>query len=87
MAKLSFDDKRRVNNRIVDLTGVLYEAVTPFTKFDDDLGLDSLDILEITMEVEQEFGIRISEEEVEKIETVDDLYTAVENNRSDSDER
>lgn len=46
----------------------------------EDLGADSLDAIDIIMSVEDEFGIEVPDEIIEKIETVNDIVTFVENN-------
>ncbi|HXD79644.1 MAG TPA: acyl carrier protein [Puia sp.] len=50
--------------------GVEESALTPNASFSNDLGLDSLDVLETFMALEKEFGIRISDEELEKLTSV-----------------
>ncbi|MDK2925579.1 MAG: acyl carrier protein, partial [Bacillota bacterium] len=57
----------RVKEIIVDQLGVDEEAVTPEASFVDDLGADSLDIVELVMALEEEFGIEIPDEDAEKI--------------------
>lgn len=52
--------------------------VTPETEFQDDLGADSLDMVELVMHVEEEFDISIPDDEIEKIQTVKDAYEYVE---------
>jgi acyl carrier protein len=47
--------------------------VTNMASFIDDLGADSLDIVELVMKMEEEFGIEIPDEEAEKIKTVNDV--------------
>ncbi|MDI3538487.1 MAG: acyl carrier protein, partial [Bacillota bacterium] len=56
----------RVKEIIVDQLGVDEEAVTPEASFVDDLGADSLDIVELVMALEEEFGIEIPDEDAEK---------------------
>lgn len=51
--------------------------VTPDKAFIDDLGADSLDIVEMVMEMEEEFGIEIPDEDAEKIRTVQDAITYI----------
>jgi len=64
--------EERVKEIIVDQLGVDENEVTPEAKFIDDLGADSLDIVELVMALEEEYDIEISDEEAEKIQTVGD---------------
>lgn len=70
----------RVRGIIVDLLGVEPEKVTLDARFREDLEADSLDLVELIMEFEQEFGGEISDEEAQKIETVGQVVTYVEEN-------
>ncbi len=63
----------RVVEIIADQLGVEKEKVTPEAKFVDDLGADSLDVVELIMAFEEEFGIEIPDEDAEKIQTVGDV--------------
>lgn len=49
------------------------ESMTPDTKIADDLGADSLDLVDLLMSVEDEFGIEIPDEDVENIQTIGDI--------------
>nr|WP_322853266.1 acyl carrier protein [Acinetobacter haemolyticus] len=60
----------RVKQIIVDQLGVDEEEVVPSAIFVDDLGADSLDIVELVMAFEEEFGFEIPDEDAEKITTV-----------------
>ena len=60
----------KVTSIIAEQLGVDTEEVTPQSSFTDDLGADSLDIVELVMAFEEEFGIEIPDEEAEKISTV-----------------
>jgi len=62
----------RVKQIIVEQLGVDEGEVTPTASFVDDLGADSLDIVELVMAFEEGFGIEIPDEEAEKIRTVKD---------------
>jgi len=62
----------RVKKIIVDRLDVDEEKVTLESSFKDDLGADSLDIVELVMELEDEFEMEISDEDAEKIATVGD---------------
>ena len=70
----------RIRGIIVDLLGVEPEKVTLDARFREDLEADSLDLVELIMEFEQEFGGEISDEEAQKIETVGQVVTYVEEN-------
>ncbi|WLR43563.1 acyl carrier protein [Bacillus carboniphilus] len=62
----------RVTKIVVDRLGVDESEVTPEASFKDDLGADSLDVVELVMELEDEFDMQISDEDAEKISTVGD---------------
>jgi acyl carrier protein len=62
----------RVKSIIVEELGVGEDQVKPEAKFQDDLGADSLDQVELIMRFEEEFGVEIPDEDAEKIVTVED---------------
>ncbi|MCL4520602.1 MAG: acyl carrier protein [Firmicutes bacterium] len=62
----------KVKGIIVDQLGVEEEEVTLEASFIEDLGADSLDIVELIMALEEEFGLEIPDDEAEKIATVND---------------
>jgi len=62
--------EERVINIVAETMGVDKASVTPVTSFVNDLGADSLDTVELVMELEDEFDISISDEDAEKIQTV-----------------
>lgn len=60
----------RVKEIIVEQLGVSREEVVPEAHFIDDLGADSLDIVELVMAMEEEFDVEIPDEDAEKIQTI-----------------
>ncbi len=72
-----FDKVRQI---IVDQLGVDEEEVTIEASFIDDLGADSLDIVELIMALEEEFGLEIPDDEAEKISTVNDAVEYIREN-------
>jgi acyl carrier protein len=64
----SIEDK--VKHIIVEQLGVDEEEVKPEAHFVDDLGADSLDVVELVMALEEAFGLEISDEDAEKLTTV-----------------
>lgn len=68
----------RVKTIIVDKLGVDESQVTPAAAFTTDLGADSLDTVDLIMEFEKEFGVKIPDEEAEKIQTVGDAIKYIE---------
>lgn len=69
--------ERRVIEIIVEQLGVSEEEVTMEASFIDDLGADSLDLVELIMAMEEEFGLEISDEDAEKIQTVQDVVNYI----------
>ena len=64
--------EERVKEIIVEQLGVEEDEVLPAAKFIEDLGADSLDIVELVMALEEEFGIDIPDDEADKLKTVGD---------------
>ncbi|WP_053362129.1 acyl carrier protein [Bacillus sp. FJAT-27251] len=67
----------RVTKIIVDRLGVDENQVTLEASFKDDLGADSLDVVELVMELEDEFDMEISDDDAEKIATVGDAVNYI----------
>jgi len=67
----------RVKNIIVEQLGVPAEEVSDEASFVEDLGADSLDIVELIMALEEEYDIEIPDEDAEKIQTVGDAVTYI----------
>ena len=67
----------RVKKVVVEQLEVSEEEVTPTASFVDDLGADSLDVVELVMGLEEEFDVEIPDEDAEKIATVGDAITYI----------
>jgi acyl carrier protein len=65
----------RVTEIIVEQLGVAKEEVVPEASFIDDLGADSLDIVELVMAMEEEFDVEIPDDDAEKIQTIGDAIS------------
>jgi len=76
------DVEQKVKDIIINELGVDAEKVTPEAAFVEDLGADSLDTVELVMAFEEEFGMEIPDEEAEKLRTVGDAITYIQNNQS-----
>ena len=72
------DIAEQVKSIIVDELGVDAAEVTPDATFQQDLGADSLDIVELMMQLENEFGVKIPEDEANKIQTVGEAIKFIE---------
>lgn len=70
--------QERVTDIVVEQLGLERDKVHPESKFVDDLGADSLDTVELVMALEEEFEIEIPDEEAEKITTLREAITYVE---------
>ena len=69
--------EQRVKAIIVEQLGVNESEVKPEAKFVDDLGADSLDLVELVMALEEEYNMEISDEDAEKILTVGDAINYI----------
>ena len=69
----------RLKKIIVEQLGVKETEISPAANFADDLGADSLDIVEMIMAVEEEFDIQVSDEEAESLQTVMDVAMFIKN--------
>ena len=72
----------RVKKIVVEHLGVEQDKVTEDASFIDDLGADSLDIVELVMAFEEEFGVEIPDDAAEKISTVKDAIDYIEQNKA-----
>ncbi len=71
----------RIKEIVCEQLGVSDQEVTPQASFIDDLGADSLDIVELVMALEEEYEMEISDEDAEKIKTVQDVVTYIEGHK------
>jgi acyl carrier protein len=71
--------EEKVKQYIIDTLDVNPSEVVPEAKFIDDLGADSLDIVEMIMALEEEFDLEIADEEAEKLSTVKDVVEFIKN--------
>lgn len=74
---MSADILERVKKVTVEELGVKSEEVVESASFQEDLGADSLDVVELVMALEDEFGIDIPDEEVGEIKTVGDAVNYI----------
>ena len=76
MAKEEIFDK--LKELVVDQLGVEEYEVTMEASMQDDLGADSLDLVDLLMSVEEEFGVKVADEDLENIKTVGDIVNYIE---------
>ena len=69
----------KIREIIADQLGIDGDEVTPSASFIDDLGADSLDIVELIMAFEEEFDMEIPDEDAEKIQTVQNVIDYIKN--------
>jgi acyl carrier protein len=68
----------RLQTVAINVLELNVEFLDPGTRFTDDLGADSLDLIELVEALEEEFGVRIDDEELADITTVGEAYEAIE---------
>ena len=82
MAVEQSEIETRLRKIIVDNLGIDEAEVVPAANFVDDLNADSLDLVELIMSLEEEFGIEISDEEAEKLRTVGDAIEYIQEHKA-----
>ena len=70
----------RVRSIVASKLGITEDEITPDKNLTNDLGADSLDVVELSMELEREFNLKFEDTDTEKIQTVEDLYKLIEDN-------
>ncbi len=70
----------KIQNIVSEQLDVSKEMVTPEASFVDDLGADSLDLTELIMAMEDEFGVEIDDEQAQELRTVQDVINYIESN-------
>lgn len=73
--------EERVREIISEQLNVSKEEVVPEASFTDDLGADSLDLVELVMALEEEFEIEVSDEDAEKIRKVKDVFDYIDKHK------
>lgn len=68
----------KVKEVLIDMLGAEEHEITPEARIREELGADSLDEVELIMELEKEYHITITDEEAEKVKTVFDIYSLLE---------
>ena len=68
----------KLKELVVDQLGVEEDEVTMEATMQDDLGADSLDLVDLVMSVEEEFGVKVADEDLENIKTVGDIVNYIE---------
>lgn len=74
------DTRAKVIKLIADQAGVAETEISGETNLQNDLELDSLDIMDLLLVMEEEFDMQIPDEELSKIQTVNDIVAYIENN-------
>ena len=74
------DVAERVKKIVVEHLGVEASAVTPEASFIDDLGADSLDLVDLSMSIEEEFNLEVPDDVLDHVRTVGDIVKFIEDN-------
>ena len=68
----------RIRSIVASKLGITEDEITPDKNLTNDLGADSLDVVELSMELEREFNLKFEDTDTEKIQTVEDLCKLIE---------
>lgn len=68
----------KIKSIIASKLGIEEAEITPDKNLSNDLGADSLDVVELSMDLEREFNLKFEDTDTEKIQTVEDLYKLIE---------
>lgn len=71
----------RIQELVAEGLGVDAAKVVPEARFQEDLGADSLDLFELVMSFEEEFGVEIPSDDLEKMSTIQDVVNYIENHK------
>ena len=72
----------KVNTFLVDEFEIASERLLPEARLKEDVGIDSLDVVDIIVTVNQEFGVKLTNQDMAKLRTLDDFYTLIETRTS-----
>ena len=72
----------KIKSIVSEQLNISPDKITPESSIIDDLGADSLDVVELVMALEENFGVEIPNEEAEKISTIGDIVTYIENHKN-----
>ena len=75
------DIRKKIKTAIAKITDIDAEDIADTASFQDDLGLDSLVLLEISVEIEMQFGLEVNEEDLKQLQTVQDAVEFVQQAR------
>ncbi|MBR6328801.1 MAG: acyl carrier protein [Lachnospiraceae bacterium] len=71
----------RISELIADQLGIDASEITADSRFNEDLNADSLDLFELVMAIEEEYGVEIPSEDLEKLATVNDVIEYIESKK------
>ena len=82
---MSTSTQQQLVDFMVERLGLLQEEITPTSRFKEDLGLDSLDMVELVSVLEGELGMEVDDTAVESLATLDDAVAYIESRRSSAE--